>query len=175
MFNESVIHLTGGGCIFLCRHFFFPMPAHKKLILWHITIFAFHAFAVTLFFFVRITRRVMLFLHFSPLRNSCLYTSRLFFYFNARHLLKNIFHYASPYCVYSLARHLLRQMFQYTSRSWISNSMHVTCCVRSLIMRHGWFHSVRFHCWISFIWHICREGGPDPALQRAGACRTRLL
>ncbi len=66
-------------------------------------------------------------------------------------LVKNIFHYASPCCVYSLARHLLRRMFQYTSRSSISNSMHVTCCVRSLVMRHGWFHSVRFHRWIPFI------------------------
>ncbi len=107
--------------------------------------------AVTSFFFVRITRWVVPILYFSPLRNSFVYTSRLFFYFNARHLLKNIFHYASPYCVYSLACHLLRWMFQYTSRSWISNSMHVTCCVQSLVMRHGWFHSVIFHRWIAFI------------------------
>ncbi len=73
----------GGGCIFLCRHhiFLFPMPA-QKLISWHITIFAVHAFsAVTLFFFVRITRWVVLILYFSPLplRNSFLYTSRYFF------------------------------------------------------------------------------------------------
>ncbi len=107
--------------------------------------------AVVSFFFVRITWCVVLIFYFSPLRNSFVYTSRLFFYFIAHHLLKNIFHYASPYCVYSLARHLLRWMFQYTSRSWISNSMHVTCCAHSLIMRHGWFHSVRFHRRISFI------------------------
>ncbi len=126
--------------------------------------------AVTSFFFVRITRWVVLILYFSPLRNSFLYTSRLFFYFNARHLLKNIFHYASLYCVYSLACHLLRRMFQYTSRSWISNSMHVTCCVRSLIMRHGWFHSVRFHGWISF---ICLSRCPP--LLHGSADRARRL
>ena len=105
---------------------------------------------VTSFFFVRITRWVVLILYFSPLHNSFLYTSQFFIYFDTRHLLKNIFHYASPCCVYSLTRHWLRQMFQYTSHNWNSAPVHVTWCVRSLVMRHGWFHSVRFNRWISF-------------------------
>ncbi len=75
--------------------------------------------------------------------------------------------YSRPYF---LARHLLRRMFQYTSRSWISNSMHVTCCVRSLDMHHGWFHSVRFHCWISF---ICLSR--CPTLLHGSADRARRL
>ncbi len=125
--------------------------------------------AVTLFFFVCMTRWIVLILYFSPLHNGFLYTSQ-FFYFNAHHLLKFIFHYASPYCVHSLACHLLWRMFQYTSRSWISNSMHVTCCVHSLVMRHGWFHSVRFHCWISF---ICLSW--CPTLMHGSADRAKRL
>ncbi len=81
-----------------------------------------------------------------------------------------MFYYTSPYCIYSLVRHLLQLMFQYTSRSWISNSMHVTCCVCSLVMHHGWFHSVRFHCWISF---ICLSR--CPTLLHGSADRARRL
>ncbi len=33
--NKSVIHLTRGGCIFLCCHFFFPMPAHLNFVAHH--------------------------------------------------------------------------------------------------------------------------------------------
>ncbi len=126
-------------------------PQNLRYLCFRCSLFAVHAFCGDIIFlcsyhtvgcanFVFFTFLQYFFVHFA-----------IFFYFNARHLLKNIFHYASPCCVYSLARHLLRRMFQYTSRSWISNSVHVVCCVRSLVMCHGWFHSVRFHPWISFI------------------------
>jgi hypothetical protein len=48
-FNKSVIHLTRGGGVYfpMLSLFFFPMPARKFLISWHITIFAVHAFCGT--------------------------------------------------------------------------------------------------------------------------------
>ena len=126
--------------------------------------------AVTSFFFVHIPWWIVLIFIFHLYAKSFC-TRHDFFYLKARHLLKNIFHYASPYCVYSLAHHLLQRMFQYTSCSLISNSMHITCCVRSLVMRHGWFHSVRFHCWISF---ICLSRCPT-LLHGSADCARRLI
>ncbi len=51
--NKSIIHLTRGGGVFsyvVTNFFYLPMRARKILILWHITIFAVHAFCGDIIF-----------------------------------------------------------------------------------------------------------------------------
>ena len=96
--------------------FLFTYACTKFLISWHITIFAVHGFCgdlVVLCSYPTVGRANFLFFTFTQ---KVFVHVRIFFFFKARHLLKNIFHYASPCCVYSLTRHWLRRMFQHTLR-----------------------------------------------------------
>jgi hypothetical protein len=79
------------------------MPARKILISWHITIFAVHAFygdIVFLFSYHMVGRANFVFFTFTQ---EFFVHFTIFIYFNARHLLKNIFHYDSVTCPETLA------------------------------------------------------------------------